>query len=169
LDKKYYDRSAPFRFVLRVTQMTLRKPWRISYWTFVAALVGGVLVLYVTGFCFSALRYLRDEELIKAAVAFRAPEIAEFSSTNSREPITAYINSHPECCTIEREFPVDAGILSRLSGFNFTWVRVVHRLTLEQIRIAPDEGDYYEANIAIDPCGRAVKIVGMRTKRAPGS
>ena len=124
----------------------------------VAGIMGG---LYLTGFCFSRVQYVSDDEFIANALMSRAPSIKDMPNPITPEDVRKYREANPKCCRIEGpDFPLSSTFNDRLSGTKTTWVRILHQL--------PDElaekykGDtYYEAFIALDRCGHVFRTAGQ--------
>lgn len=132
--------------------------------------VGGVIILVaaallllnVSGFCFSEKRYLADAEFIERALNYQARSIKELAGDDSRDAIASYLKNSPGCCRIEGSFFMDNTLLDKLFGLKMTWVRIIHRLPDDKAAFSPADGAYYEAYIELDCCGRPIRVTGMR-------
>lgn len=125
-------------------------------------IVAGIIVgLYLTGFCFTRVQYVSDDEFIANALMFRGPSIKGMPSPATPDDVRKYREANPKCCRIEGpDFPLSSSLKDRLSGTKTTWVRILHELPDELA--ARYKGDaYYEAFIALDRCGRAFRTAGQ--------
>jgi hypothetical protein len=127
----------------------------------VVAAVAIFLPLHLTGFCFSEMRYIGEDEFIEQALLYRAASIKGLPTPVTLEDVRTYRRANPKCCRVEGPaFPLNSTFADRLFGTKTTWVRIVHQLTEE--KAASYKGDtYYEAYIALDRCGRPFRTSGQ--------
>jgi len=129
----------------------------------VLAAVGILVLLNVTGFCISQMRYVSDSEFIDRALVYRAGSIKELSKDKSREAVQDYRKNNPRCCRVEgSQSGFNSSFINDILGFRSTWVRIIHRLTDEAAAVRPADGSFYEAYIEFDCCGRPIRVTGER-------
>ena len=130
----------------------------------VSAAVATLVLLNVSGFCFSQKRYIGDAEFIERALIYRARSIKELAGDDSRDAVASYLKNRPGCCRIEDDsfFASDNTLLDRIFGLKMTWVRIIHRLPDDKAAMSPADGAYYEAYIELNCCGRPIRVTGMR-------
>ena len=127
------------------------------------AAVAALMLLNVSGFCFSEMKYVGDAEFVEQALIYRAGYIKELASDNSRDAIAGYLKNTPRCCRIEgSSFPLNSTFTDRIFGLKTTWVRIIHRLPDDKAAISPADGAYYEAYVQLNSCGRPVRTTGQR-------
>jgi hypothetical protein len=126
-----------------------------------------IAALYLSGFCFSGLRYVSRSELIAQALLERARYIKGMPAHATRAQALAYLRENPACCRVEgANFFLANSLLDRVFGLSTTWVRVVYRLTDERAAVSPADGEYYEAFVGISRCGHPVNAIGQRLTEA---
>jgi hypothetical protein len=133
--------------------------------TAVMAPVAALLLLNVSGFCFSKMEYVNDAEFIEQALIHRAGSIKDLAGDNSRDAIAGYLKNIPRCCRIDDSlFPLNSSFMDRIFGLKTTWVRIIHRLPDDKAAISPADGAYYEAYVQLDCCGRPVRVTETHAK-----
>jgi hypothetical protein len=137
-----------------------------------AAAIGAVLYLNVTGFCYSQKRYFSDADLIRQAVLYslRKPP-REVPDAIKYESVEAFMDRNRDCCVVHRE---DRGDFENILADR--WVRIIGWYVLvvdlwyQFKESGPD--NFYEVSIAINSCGefveRAVSL-GSRPRRPIGN
>ena len=123
------------------------------------------MALHALGFCFLRFRYLTTRELVEIAVSYQARDIDELASVPPErlsESVRAFLERHPDCCTITPDDAFAGGPIERLAGN--TWVLAEYRLRKERYEKFPADGTFYLAFMAIDPCGNVVQSTGSRER-----
>ena len=135
------------------------KKWLGGFAVVVAA--GIIAALYLTGFCFSRLQYVSDDEFITNALILRGPNIKGMPSPATPDDARKYRAANPKCCRVEGPaFTLNSTFKDRLWGTKTTWVRILHELP--DAMVERYKGDtYYEAYVALDRCGRAFRTAGQ--------
>lgn len=115
-----------------------------------------MLLLSLTGFCFSQLRYVPNRELFERAIAHQAYRIGDYSPSDTP---ASYLDKHPNCCSIPDYQPANS-FLNILLGQKLHHVRVVYRMPQEEIDKNPRAGEFYEAFVETTSCGRTFHAIG---------
>jgi hypothetical protein len=126
-----------------------------------AVIAGIAATLYLTGFCFSRMQYVGEDEFIANALMFRGPNIKGMPNPVTPEDVRKYREANPKCCRVQGPgFPLNSTFRDRLSGTKTTWVRILHALP-DELAVKYKGDTYYEAFIALDRCGRAFRTAGQ--------
>ena len=86
-------------------------------------LLGVFLVLRYTGFCFSRMQYVPDEDFYVALLSAQSRSDADIDLGSDRVILRNYVRENPDCCRII-ENPPDKGWLSILLFDNYRRVIV---------------------------------------------
>ena len=114
------------------------------------------LVLNLTGFCYLQFRYVLNRELFENAIAYQKGKMGDYASADSP---SSYLMKHPNCCSIPDFQPTNSA-LNVLLGYRIRYVRVVYRRPQDEINQSPGVGEFYEAFVAITPCGTPLHAIG---------
>lgn len=119
------------------------------------ALCLGASALNTSGFCYSAGRYLTDQDLIAMAVAAEQRLHRSTGTVLSRLPAAEFLAQHPDCCKLDRNAKVPANPLGeRLLG--------LYRVVIDIDYDLPDgEGNRYDAVQVLNACGQHIESFGM--------
>ena len=71
----------------------------------------------------------------------------------------SYLLKHMDCCSIP-DFQPTNSVLNVLLGYRIRYVRVVYRRHQAEIDQSPRAGEFYEAFVAVTPCGTALRATG---------
>jgi hypothetical protein len=126
-----------------------------AIWLILAA-GSAALLLSLTGFCFTRLRYLPDRELFERGIAHQSYRIGDYAPSDTP---ASYLEKHPNCCSIPVFQPANS-FLNILLGQRLRYVRVVYRMPQEKIDKNPRAGEFYEAFVETTPCGTTFHAIG---------
>lgn len=123
------------------------------------------LFLNATSFCYYRVQYVSQQELFENAIRHQAYDMGDLSPG---ETAHAYIEKHPDCCSVCERTPLDQSGLDFLLGNTLRYVRVAYRVKQTELDQYPKGGDYYEALVEVSPCGSTLHRIGIRVDKRSG-
>jgi hypothetical protein len=142
--------------------LSLMRRIRSWQWIVVALLcaVALVEVLNFTGFCYSQVRYLRDQELIDAAIQYRLADVGDYYLSRGAKKYNSVAEFHeinPHCCRLSKwGHPGlgEEGIWLRVIG----WYVVVADLWY-RFRDA-GTNQFWSETVFMNSCGKVLEHAG---------
>lgn len=118
--------------------------------------VGIFEYLNFSGFCYSERRYLKDQELIDAAVRHAIARLDRFPNHLTYSSAEEFHSVNQNCCRIYKEGhpSLPEGTWVRILGWYVAVVRVWYKVEENGPR------NYYDSYVSLNACGQVLQFKG---------
>lgn len=131
----------------------------------ILAILLGLYLLKLSGFCFSQWAYVKDREITLQALQYMAER--ELRPRPAFQDISRFVDEHPTCCQVRRwDDPIisDSPFVSALFGQHWFVVDITYPVAKD----AKAEEPYYNRLVVIDCCGEYVPdFTGIGVQEGP--